>query len=254
MKFIIFFPLVILLLVLSPIIFFWAYFLPQSWQTQILKITLKIWCKSILLSFGIRLRYCKKPSASFIKKPLLILSNHQSYMDIALLIYLFQCGFILKSSLMFTPFGWSAVFLGSISLRRTSISSFKQTRKKCEKRLRQGVSLCLFPEGTRSNGEKLLPFKRGLLDFYYQNQTPTLVLAHYGSHLILPKNSFFPAFGKTTVAYNCGIIEPKNYASLKQFIEACQQETALGLKEAKNIYTKIHQQNKQCKTNKEKKF
>ena len=102
MKFIIFFPLAIIILLLAPIVFFFAYFLPQRWKVQIVKLPLKIWCKSLLLSFGIKLHYHKKQFPPFTKKPLLILSNHQSYIDIILLIYLFQCGFILKSSLMFT--------------------------------------------------------------------------------------------------------------------------------------------------------
>ncbi len=236
MKFIIFFPLAIILLLLAPIVFFFAYFLPQRWKVQIVKLPLKIWCKSLLLSFGIKLHYHKKQFPPFTKKPLLILSNHQSYIDIILLIYLFQCGFILKSSLMFTPFGWNARLFGSISLHRTNISSFKKARKKCKKRLEQGIRLCLFPEGTRSNGEQVLPFKRGLLDFYYRSQTPALILAQYGNHLILPKNSLFPSFNKNAVVYNCGIIEPKNYTHLKQFIEACQQKVAQGLVEAKKIY------------------
>ena len=236
MKFIIFFPLVVLLPFINPLIFYLTYFLPQRWKTQMMNLILKTWCKAILLSFGIKLHYHKKPSSSFAKKPLLILCNHQSFMDIVFLVYLFQCGFILKSSLMLTPFGWNSRLFGSIALHRTSISSFKKVRKICAKRLQQNISLCLFPEGTRGDGDKLLPFKRGLLDFYYQNKTPSLVLAQYGNHLILPKNSLFPTFNKKAIVYSCGVIDPKNYTNLKQFIEACQQKMNVGLEEAKKIY------------------
>ncbi len=236
MKFIIFFPLVVVLTVFSPFVFYLSSFLPQRWQAQIMITIIKLWCKSIFFSFGTQLQHCKKQPTSSIKKPLLIISNHQSYMDIVFIIYLFQCGFILKSSLMRTPFGWNAKFFGSIALHRANLFSLKKARQKCAKRLKQNISLCLFPEGTRGDGEKLLPFKRGLLDFYYQNKTATLVLAQYGNHFILPKNKLLPAFGKKSVIYDCGIIEPKNYTNLKLFIEACRQKMATGLVEAKKIY------------------
>ena len=89
MKFIIFFPLVVLLPFINPLIFYLTYFLPQRWKTQMMNLILKTWCKAILLSFGIKLHYHKKPSSSFAKKPLLILCNHQSFMDIVFLVYLF---------------------------------------------------------------------------------------------------------------------------------------------------------------------
>ena len=110
MKFIIFFPLVVVLTVFSPFVFYLSSFLPQRWQAQIMITIIKLWCKSIFFSFGTQLQHCKKQPTSSIKKPLLIISNHQSYMDIVFIIYLFQCGFILKSSLMRTPFGWNAKF------------------------------------------------------------------------------------------------------------------------------------------------
>ena len=142
MKFIIFFPLVVLLPFINPLIFYLTCFLPQRWKTQMMNLILKTWCKAILLSFGIKLHYHKKPSSSFAKKPLLILCNHQSFMDIVFLVYLFQCGFILKSSLMRTPFGWNAKFFGSIALHRTSIS--RKVKKDVQKDYNRIASLCLF--------------------------------------------------------------------------------------------------------------
>ena len=82
-------------------------------------------------------------------------------------------------------------------------------------------------------GKKLGQSKK----FYYKQNTVIFrVLAQYGNHLILPKNSLFPTFNKKAIVYSCGVIDPKNYTNLKQFIEACQQKMNVGLEEAKKIY------------------
>ena len=102
--------------------------------------------------------------------------------------------------------------------------------------MKQKLTLCLFPEGTRGNGKKLAPFKRGMIDIYYRHQISPLILAHYGSHLILPRNKRIPILGKHVVIYNCGLVHPKDYSNLKLFIKACQQRMVTGLEKAKIFY------------------
>ena len=235
MKYNLFCALIALLLFLFiPVVFFWVYFLPQKWQAQILKIPVKIWCKCLLIGFGIKLYYYEKISLK--TKSLVIFTNHLSSMDASIIMSFFHCGFILKSSLMRNPFGWCQKFFGSVSLKRSSITSFLKARIKCEKRLKQKLTLCLFPEGTRGNGKKLAPFKRGMIDIYYRHQISPLILAHYGSHLILPRNKRIPILGKHVVIYNCGLVHPKDYSNLKLFIKACQQRMVTGLEKAKIFY------------------
>ena len=181
MKYNLFCALIALLLFLFiPVVFFWVYFLPQKWQAQILKIPVKIWCKCLLIGFGIKLYYYEKISLK--TKSLVIFTNHLSSMDASIIMSFFHCGFILKSSLMRNPFGWCQKFFGSVSLKRSSITSFLKARIKCEKRLKQKLTLCLFPEGTRGNGKKLAPFKRGMIDIYYRNLTAYFSIKF---HLIL---------------------------------------------------------------------
>ncbi len=237
MKFNLIFALIALLFFLFiPIVLFWVYFLPQKWQAKISRIPAKIWCKSLLTGFGIKLHYYEETPLK--TKPLIIFTNHQSSMDASIIMCFFGCGFITKYSLAIPFFGWNQKLLGSISLKRSSIASFCRVKLKCEQRLKQKIPLCIFPEGTRGNGKKLAPFKRGLIDFYYHHQVATLILAHYGSHLILPSNKTFPVLGKKIVVYNCGFVYPKNYSSLELFIKACHQRMVAGLEEAKVLYNK----------------
>ena len=71
-----FLPITLLILVLFPVIYFWIYFLPQKWQVTISRIPVKIWCKTVFISFGIKLHYHGETTLK--KKPLVILSDFSS--------------------------------------------------------------------------------------------------------------------------------------------------------------------------------
>ena len=223
-----FLPITLLILVLFPVIYFWIYFLPQKWQVTISRIPVKIWCKTVFISFGIKLHYHGETTLK--KKPLVILSNHQSSIDSILVLFFFHCGFITKYSLAIPLLGWSQKILGSIRINRSSIASFRKVRLKCSQRLKQKITICLFPEGTRGSDNKLLPFKRGMLDFYYREQVATLVLVNYAVYPDDDQKKAFPFWGKKIILCECGFVDPKNYSNLKLFIEACQQRMIPRLK------------------------
>ena len=164
------------------------------------------------------------------------MSNHQSSIDSILILFFFHCGFITKYSLIIPLLGWGQKVLGSIRINRSSIASFRKVRLKCSQRLKQKITICLFPEGTHGSGKELLPFKRGMLDFYYSHQVPTLVLVNYGIYRDLLQKKAFPFLGKKIILCECGFVNPKNYSNLKLFIEACQQRMIEGLEKAETLY------------------
>ena len=130
----------------------------------------------------------------------------------------------------------SQKILGSIRINRSSIASFRKVRLKCSQRLKQKITICLFPEGTRGSDNKLLPFKRGMLDFYYREQVATLVLVNYAVYPDDDQKKAFPFWGKKIILCECGFVDPKNYSNLKLFIEACQQRMIKGLEKAETLY------------------
>ena len=206
------------------------FFTSKNWQVSFFqRISMKlpvakkrIWCKTVFISFGIKLHYHGETTLK--KKPLVILSNHQSSIDSILVLFFFHCGFITKYSLAIPLLGWSQKILGSIRINRSSIASFRKVRLKCSQRLKQKITICLFPEGTRGSDNKLLPFKRGMLDFYYREQVATLVLVNYAVYPDDDQKKAFPFWGKKIILCECGFVDPKNYSNLKLFIEACQDK------------------------------
>lgn len=92
------------------------------------------------------------------------MSNHRGLFDIpALLASLpVQTRFLAKRSLFRIPiFGWALSLGGFVNIDRQNPTTAGDSFSAAIGRLRQGVSLLVFPEGTRSASGELLPFKRG---------------------------------------------------------------------------------------------
>ena len=95
----------------------------------------------------------------------LLVSNHLSYLDILVLSALAPCVFVAKREVKHWPvFGWFAKRAGTVFVPREQRSQAIQTVNEIEAALQTGVLVVLFPEGTSSGGETVLPFKSSLLE------------------------------------------------------------------------------------------
>lgn len=96
--------------------------------------------------------------------PFVVVSNHVSYLDILVLASLYPSSFITSMELRDTPFlGWLARLGGSVFVERRNRASLARDVEQIKQALCDGFSITLFPEGTSSNGEQLLPFHSSLL-------------------------------------------------------------------------------------------
>jgi 1-acyl-sn-glycerol-3-phosphate acyltransferase len=95
----------------------------------------------------------------------LLVSNHLSYLDILVLAALTPCVFVAKSEVKGWPlFGWFAKRAGTIFVHRDRRALAGQAVNEIENALRSGAVVVLFPEGTSSGGQTVLPFKSSLLE------------------------------------------------------------------------------------------
>jgi 1-acyl-sn-glycerol-3-phosphate acyltransferase len=90
-------------------------------------------------------------------------SSHQSSGDIPVLFGLFlPFKFVSKHINFYAPFlGWNMTLNRYIPLRRGDGASIRKMMASCRRWLDRGVSVLMFPEGTRSKTGDLLPFKSG---------------------------------------------------------------------------------------------
>ncbi|WP_120498414.1 1-acyl-sn-glycerol-3-phosphate acyltransferase [Kiloniella sp. EL199] len=111
------------------------------------------------------------------RQPTLYVSNHVSYLDISVLGSLIDGHFVAKSEVGNWPFfGWLAKLSGTVFIQRRRHKS-SESRDHMAKRLGNGRDLILFPEGTSSDGTRVLPFKSALFSVAQtsENDSPLLV-------------------------------------------------------------------------------
>ncbi len=95
----------------------------------------------------------------------LLVSNHLSYLDILVLSALAPSIFVAKRDVKSWPvFGWFAQLGGTLFTDRERRSQAGPLAKDLRTLLDRGALVVLFPEGTSSDGQTVLPFKSALLE------------------------------------------------------------------------------------------
>jgi 1-acyl-sn-glycerol-3-phosphate acyltransferase len=95
----------------------------------------------------------------------LLVSNHLSYVDILVISSVTPAIFVAKHEVKGWPvFGWFARMGGTLFVDRERRTTVGETTNEIQTALDQGALVVLFPEGTSSNGETVLPFKSSLLE------------------------------------------------------------------------------------------
>jgi 1-acyl-sn-glycerol-3-phosphate acyltransferase len=106
----------------------------------------------------------------------LIVSNHISWLDIHVINSIRAQVFVAKSDVADWPiFGWIAKMIGTIFIQREKLSDLKRVIQLIKSRLNDGDSVCIFPEGTSSDGKSVLEFRSNLFEAVANSD-----------HLILP--------------------------------------------------------------------
>lgn len=118
------------------------------------------------------------PSGTFV-----VVANHASLADPFLLSYLpFDMRFVAKEELFKTPLaGWLLRLGGDIPLRRGNVESARKMSEAAIETLRGGLSVMIFPEGTRSKDGTLGRFRDGAFRIAETARVPILPVALHGT-------------------------------------------------------------------------
>jgi 1-acyl-sn-glycerol-3-phosphate acyltransferase len=119
-----------------------------------------------------------------------IISNHQSVLDIILLNNLmFDFRWISKAENFKVPvLGASMRMADYIRIERGNKESVLKMMEEAMVSLNKGISIMMFPEGTRSKTTKILPFKTGAFQLAMKADLPILPVVVDGTGRVLPKN------------------------------------------------------------------
>ncbi len=152
-------------------------------------IAARLWGRSIL--FASRIKVTVRgishidPSKSYI-----YMSNHQSNFDIPVLLAFLKVQFrwLAKAELFRIPlFGFAMKRSGYISIDRSDRRAAYASLKRAADTIRNGVSVIIFPEGTRSLDGNIRPFKKGGFALAVDSGVPIVPVILHGTRSIMPK-------------------------------------------------------------------
>ena len=150
-----------------------------------------LWCRLLCKLNGVEVEIDGLENILY-DKPQIFVSNHQGYFDIfALSGYLpVQIRWVAKSSLFKIPFmGWAMKASGYIPVERGDRKKAFEAFNKTLEKLKEGSSIIIFPEGTRSEDGTIGPFKKGSNLIASRAKCPMVPVTLIGSGNIIKKGS-----------------------------------------------------------------
>ena len=188
-QYLIAFPILVVLTIITAILTligsplfshqWWGYYPPRIWA--------KCWCILMFVKVEVRNRELIDADSAYV-----FVANHQGAYDIFAIYGYLNHNFkwMMKKSLQNIPFvGLACIAAGHILVDRSSPSAIAKTMDTARKRLANGMSLVIFPEGSRSNDGKIKPFKRGAFKLAIDFDRPLVPISIDGSYNVLRKKS-----------------------------------------------------------------
>ncbi len=152
----------------------------------------KLWVNWLLWINGIRLHVTGLENLSE-KEAYILVSNHASILDIPAIISAcpFPVRFLAKESLIWFPiFGWFLYLAEHILIDRESAQSALKSLKRAAGLLKKGISIIVFPEGTRTPDGEVKEFKRGAFLLAQHSKFPIVPVSIGGSFQMLPRHGW----------------------------------------------------------------
>lgn len=167
----------------------------------------RLWSRCVLAICRVRSTVARHPDLDPAAAAIYV-ANHQSQLDIPALALAMPADFrmIAKKELLRVPiFGWALWLAGFPFIDRGSRERAIRTLDRSARLFRDGVSLVIFPEGTRSPDGRLLPFKKGGFVLALQTGVPIVPVSIRGGSAVLPRGSLRPRPGRIDVVFSAPV-------------------------------------------------
>jgi 1-acyl-sn-glycerol-3-phosphate acyltransferase len=161
----------------------------------------RVWARSILFVSGIRVTV-KGVENIDRDQSYIFMANHQSNFDIPVLLGRLPVQFrwLAKAELFKIPlFGRAMQGCGYISIDRMNRKSAFESLTRAANTIRNGTSVVIFPEGTRSMDGKIMAFKKGGFVLTLNAGVPIIPVVIHGTWPIMPKSKFQIRSGRVTL-------------------------------------------------------
>jgi 1-acyl-sn-glycerol-3-phosphate acyltransferase len=152
----------------------------------------QVWASRMLQILGIALQLRGVPPAA---GPILLVANHISWLDILVLHAARHCRFVSKGEVRHWPLiGMLSTGAGTLYIERESRRDAMRVVHHMAERLRAGDVLAVFPEGTTSDGQQLLPFHANLIQAAISADAPVQPVALSFIDVATSRQSLCPCY------------------------------------------------------------
>lgn len=190
---------------------YWGYYPARLWS--------RFTCYLFLMSVEVKGRENINPKQSYV-----FVSNHQGAYDIWTIYGFLNHNFkwLMKKEL-------ESIFLvgpackkaGHIMVDDSSIAGIRETITESEDTLRDGMSLVIFPEGSRTWDGKMIDFKRGAFMLAAEFKLPVVPLTIDGSFKAMPRYTYLMTPSKITLTIHPAIWPGEKGFNTKKLMKEC---------------------------------
>lgn len=225
------FPLLIVLTILTALVTiimciptkgrFWGYYPAKIWA--------KMFCWLNFVGVSVKGRDNIDPKTSYV-----FVSNHQGAFDIFSIYGFLGHNFkwMMKASLRKIPFVGAACYqAGHIFVDRSNTASIRESMDKASRQLSKGMSIVVFPEGSRSRTGKLGAFKRGAYLLATELNLPVVPVTIDGAYKVMNRSAAFPNPGRIRLTIHKPIQPEADGHDLARLMEESRGAIASALPE-----------------------
>lgn len=181
------------------------------------------WARSILWASGIKVNIIGQQKINP-NQPVVYMANHQSTFDIFAMVVAVPgtVRFIAKKELFRIPFLAQGMrMVGMISIDRGNSQEAQKSLADAAEKMKRGVSVIIFPEGTRSRDGKIQRFKKGGFVLAIKGRFPIVPVVIRGSFGIMRKKSLKVGKGRVEVEF-LDAVSTENYSYARR-VELLQE-------------------------------
>ena len=193
---------------------FWGYWPPKYWS--------RFTCFIFLMRVKVVGRENIDKNTSYV-----FVANHQGAYDIWSIYGYLNHNFkwLMKKELeKIFAVGWACKRAGHVFVDDSSIHGIKKTITDSEETLKDGMSLVIFPEGSRSWDGKMIPFKRGAFMLASEFGLPVVPITIDGSFKAMARSTYNMTPAKITLTIHKPIYPGEKGFNTKQLLLKCTEE------------------------------
>lgn len=183
----------------------WGYYPPRLWA--------RLFCLMTFVRVEVKGRENYSPDQSYV-----FVANHQGAYDIFAIYGYLNHNFkwMMKKSLEKIPLvGFACRRAGHVFVDNSGFDAIKNTMAKAKHELQDGMSLVVFPEGSRTKTGKMGRFKRGAYQLAMDFGLPVVPITINGAFEVMPRTSLIPRPGKIVLTIHKPVPAPTDESQIR---------------------------------------